>query len=69
MDLAMVKGFDEMSLEEMREIDGGAIPAVIPLIIKGAKAVYKTPIGKNVIDTAVTTFTAWAVGKIVGLIE
>ena len=44
---------NEMSLEEMREIDGGAIQAIISVIVKGVQAVYKTPFVKNVIDTAV----------------
>ena len=76
MDLAMVNGFDEMSFEEMREVDGGfaIIPAVIAVgktaiavgkaTVSVAKAAYATPIGKKVIDGAATTLGALIVNEI-----
>ena len=56
--MVMINGFNEISQNEMMEVDGGV--AIIPVIVgigKGvaaaAKAVYATPIGKKAINVLV----------------
>lgn len=72
MDLLMVKGFEEMTQNEMLEVDGGAIP-LIPVIIKGAKAAYSIPPVKVFVDqaakTAGTLLVTYVAGKLSGIID
>lgn len=72
MELTMVNGFNEMSLDEMREVDGGVafIPAIVAVgkaIWTGAKVVYATPVGKTAIDAAITTVVGAGVTKLMGV--
>lgn len=69
MELTMVNGFNEMSLDEMREVDGGV--AIIPVIKAGwevAKAVYQIPPVKKTVNFVAASAASWAVGKVMDAI-
>ena len=72
MDFSMVKGFEEMTQNEIMEVDGG-IPAAIPVIIKAVKTVYSVPPVKAFVDSAAkaagTAVVAYIGGKIAGWID